>query len=163
MIAEVLAAADGAVPTRIAVDVGPGSFTGARIGLAAALALGMAWACPIDGAASDAFVARSVFARPGAPARLLVVLDASRGQVFVREWISAGPRGLTQLMSPDEATARAREAGAVAGNGIALLGPISCWSLAARPDASSAVWLVAQDRLAPNPLYIRAPDVMRGV
>ena len=49
MVAEVLAEAQMTKPDLIAVTVGPGAFTGIRIGLAAARGLGLAWNIPVAG------------------------------------------------------------------------------------------------------------------
>lgn len=161
MAAEVLSSV-GVVPTRIVVDVGPGSFTGVRIGLAAARAFGLAWGCPVEGVSGDTLVARAIFALPDAPLRLLVVLDAMRGQVFAREWTRHGACGPTQVLSPAEASALVDHIGAAAGNGVPLLGGNQAWSSAVGPNAASVARLVAADLLLPAPLYFRAPDVERG-
>jgi tRNA threonylcarbamoyladenosine biosynthesis protein TsaB len=65
-------------PDLVAVDVGPGSYTGLRIGLAAAKGLAFAWGRPLIGIPTvDALEA---LAPP--TAQLLCALDASRGQVY---------------------------------------------------------------------------------
>lgn len=158
MIAQVLAEAGGLTPTSIVVDVGPGSFTGVRIGLAAARALGFAWGCAVDGVASDALVARALFAREDTPDNLLVVLDALRGELFVREWTRSGPLGPARTATPEMAGAQARAIGAAAGNGLSLLDDFPSWTALLGPSAAAVVHLVSQDRTTPVPLYIRAPD-----
>src|SRR5687767_1864638 len=54
MIAELL---DGRRPSSILVDCGPGSFTGVRVGLAAAQGLAIGWGIPIAGYSSLALLA----------------------------------------------------------------------------------------------------------
>ena len=159
MIAELLAEA-GRQPERIVVDIGPGSFTGVRIGLAAARALALAWACPVHGVTADTLVARAAFEREDAPERLLVVLDAFRSELFVREWTADGPRGAFEVLAPADVAARAALIGAVAGSGVPLLAAPPAWVDATGPDARAARWLRANDLASPTPLYIRAPDAI---
>ena len=67
---------------RIAVGIGPGSFTGLRIGIATARALAQARGLPIAGVGSLAALARGISEHPDAIGSVLPVLDARRGQVF---------------------------------------------------------------------------------
>ena len=60
MIEEML---DGHVPARIIVGVGPGSFTGLRVGIAAAHGMAIGWSIPLSGMSSLALLAAS--APPG--------------------------------------------------------------------------------------------------
>jgi tRNA threonylcarbamoyladenosine biosynthesis protein TsaB len=67
----------------IGVGVGPGSFTGLRIGLATARALGQALEKPVAPVGTLAALARGIAERSGAEGRpVLAVLDARRGQAF---------------------------------------------------------------------------------
>ena len=74
---------------RIAVGIGPGTFTGLRIGIATARAVARARGIPLVGVSTLQSLA---MARPGpdaAPAALdtvLAVLDARRGEVFAASW-----------------------------------------------------------------------------
>lgn len=72
---------------RIAVGVGPGTFTGLRIGIATARALARARAAELVGISTLQSVALGA-AAPGAPRAdtLLAVIDARRGEVFVAAW-----------------------------------------------------------------------------
>ena len=65
------------------VDIGPGSFTGIRIGIAAARALGVAWGVPVLGFSGTGLVAAAAFAADPALAQVAAVIDAGRGQRFV--------------------------------------------------------------------------------
>lgn len=68
----------------IIVDIGPGSFTGIRIGIAAARALGLSWGVPVTGCAASALVAAEAFAQQPQLAAVTVCLDAGRGQVLLQ-------------------------------------------------------------------------------
>jgi tRNA threonylcarbamoyladenosine biosynthesis protein TsaB len=157
MVAELLAET-GARPDGILVDIGPGSFTGVRVGLAAARAFGLAWGCAVDGVPADALVARAAFALANAPDRVAVVLDALRGEVFARAWDRDGPCGPLRAMVPGDAADWVDEIGAAAGNGLALLRPRAGWRDPRGPSSASAVLLRPGDLVPAHPLYIRAPD-----
>ena len=70
---------DGGRPDAILVDVGPGSFTGIRVGLAAARALGSAWGVPVTGYHSLALLA----AIDGYRDATAIVVEGGHGEVFV--------------------------------------------------------------------------------
>jgi tRNA threonylcarbamoyladenosine biosynthesis protein TsaB len=73
---------------RIAVGVGPGTFTGLRIGVASARALAHASAVPLIGVSTLQSLALNALAAPD-PASfgsVAAVLDARRGEVFAAAW-----------------------------------------------------------------------------
>lgn len=96
--------AAGMVPiSHIAVCVGPGSFTGTRIGVAGARALGIAWGVPVSGASSLAALAHAA-TQQGLEA-CLVLHDAQRGMVYGQYFNGQNPVGDSRLLTRDEAVA----------------------------------------------------------
>jgi tRNA threonylcarbamoyladenosine biosynthesis protein TsaB len=88
---------------RIAVGVGPGTFTGLRIGIATATALGRAREIPLVGVSTLESLALGGVAEPragDAPAAILAVIDARRGEAFVAAWRAAGGGLGDRLLAP---------------------------------------------------------------
>lgn len=159
MIAELLY---GRTAGHVLVGVGPGSFTGLRVGIAAAHGLAIGWGCELSGMSSLALIAAS--APPGA--RVAAAMPGGHGELFVQQFDGPelAPAGPLLNLSPGEAAARI-SAGQVAGPGAAELvaargwgEAIDCW-----PRAADALKLPeALRNLAPRPLYARAPDARPG-
>ena len=155
---------EGGRAERILVDVGPGSFTGIRVGLAAARAFGLAWDATVAGYSSLAIIAAAAFAA-GARAPLAVVLEGGHGEVFMQGYALDGDLAATDaLVSLSPAAAIAALAGRdVIGNGVRFLTPLAP-DLPARPalpDARDALRLPMRlATLPPTPLYGRAPDAV---
>jgi tRNA threonylcarbamoyl adenosine modification protein YeaZ len=74
---------------RVIAEVGPGSFTGLRVGVAAARALGLAWSAALTGVRSTVMVAARARAE-GIADRLTVALKAPRGQIWVERFAAGG-------------------------------------------------------------------------
>jgi len=153
----VIALLAGRRPDAIVVDTGPGSFTGIRIGIAAARALGLAWGVPVTGCEGGALVAARAFAlRPGLAA-VTVLMDAGRGQVLhqtVTADFTLSPietRSVVALApGADEASAGAM---ASADHGDRVH--------AGHPDMADLMCLPPARRgLPPAALYIRPPDAV---
>lgn len=81
---------------RIAVGVGPGSFTGLRIGIATARGLARAAALPLVGVSTLRSLAVNAQDAPGSPGAVAAVIDARRGEVFAAAWRADG----VMLISP---------------------------------------------------------------
>jgi tRNA threonylcarbamoyl adenosine modification protein YeaZ len=146
----------------ILVDVGPGSFTGVRVGLAAARGLAIGWGAQVTGYSSLALLAAAGFAEDPALAALAVVLEGGHGEVFMQAFTPsplAEDGALRSLLPADALDALGGRA--AIGNGIGRLSPLAPDHdlRDALPRAADALLLPAGfATLAPRPIYGRAPD-----
>lgn len=158
MIAEL---PEGGRADAVAVDCGPGSFTGVRVGLAAARGLGIGWGVPVTGFSSLALIAAAAFAARPEAGRLAVAIPGGHGELFVQSFRRGPePEGAIASLPPGEA-ARTVDAPLVVGAGAAALVAArgSGEAMEAVPDAADLVLLPpALAALPPAPLYGRAPD-----
>jgi tRNA threonylcarbamoyl adenosine modification protein YeaZ len=145
---------------RIVVDSGPGSFTGIRVGLAAARALSLAWGVPVSGFSSLALVAAMAIDRhPGQAVD--VVMTGGHGEWFLQPFDADGAPIVPLASLAPDAAAAASTAALVAGSQAEALaaarGPVAAVPL--WPD-SRAFALLRADALSPDPVpaYGRAPD-----
>jgi tRNA threonylcarbamoyl adenosine modification protein YeaZ len=156
MIAALLA---GRRPGGILVDCGPGSFTGIRVGLAAAQGLRIGWGVPLAGFSSLAAIAAAAGAEEG---EIAVALEGGHGQLFVQSFGEEPMRALDALRSlTPAAAATAIRSGRVAGSGAAALVAARGYgeAIEALPRAADARRLPPALRsLAPRPVYGRGPD-----
>lgn len=159
MIAEL---PDGGRADAILVDVGPGSFTGIRVGIAAARGLALGWGVPVSGYSSMALVAAAAFASPPLPDRVAVVLEGGHGELFMQPFAAPPLAATADLVSlpPADVLARLGDVPAI-GSGWRFLAAIDPQVPGhdALPDAATAILLPpAFTALPPRPLYGRAPD-----
>lgn len=142
---------------QILVSLGPGSFTGVRVGLAAARALALAWGARCKGYPTLSLVAQQ--AQSDEP--LTVCMSGGHGEWFVQDFDATGmPLGPLSSLSPDNAAARSGPALVVGSQAEALtLRRGHGKALAHLPDARHAL-LVPCDLISLDlsPLYGRAPD-----
>lgn len=145
---------------RIAVTVGPGSFTGIRVGVAAARGLGLALAVPVVGVTTLEVMARAATAASGRGA--IAVIDAKRGEVYLQAFDAAGNAASEPMLLT---VAQAREfvdnnsEYEATGSGIAALAPQSTGqSVPDRFAVALVASIGARTQRAPKPLYLRGPD-----
>lgn len=157
----VAALPDGGRADAILVDCGPGSFTGVRVGLAAAIGLGIGWGVPVRGYTSTALVAAAAFDADPGLTEIAVVLEGGHGEVFMH----AFDRTLADLMPlaslKPEAALAALGTRAAVGSGVRYLQALDPTLVAheALPEAARAGLLPAARAFLPaRPIYGRAPD-----
>lgn len=151
---------------RIAVTTGPGSFTGIRVGIAAARGIALVVGCPVVGIGTLALFAAAARDRAG-PRPVLAVLDARRDEIYAQAFDADGaplfePFAGSAVDVAAHATADMMLAGSGAGLvAAAMAEPARIVPVAAVPDISA---LLRLGRAAPppagppRPLYLRAPD-----
>jgi tRNA threonylcarbamoyladenosine biosynthesis protein TsaB len=157
---------------RIAVTLGPGGFTGVRVGVAAARALTLATAKPVVATSSLHVMAAEALAHSDLVAGrdLIVAVDAHRGELYVQSFSPSGePVTAPHAIAADDAEWLATDRSlAIVGSGASLLGAAAkLRGLDVRvglptllPSAQYLVMLAMQ--FSPltvlSPLYLRAPD-----
>jgi tRNA threonylcarbamoyladenosine biosynthesis protein TsaB len=163
MVREAMAAAGASFQTldRIAVTVGPGSFTGLRVGLAFAKGLALALDRPCVGIGTLAALAASA----GDGARRAAVIDAGRGGVYLQIFEGRNELTAPDILPVETAAARLVELTPLElliGPQATRLAPVLTGSeaidlAAPSPDAIASL-AIAAPVIPPRPLYLRAPD-----
>jgi tRNA threonylcarbamoyladenosine biosynthesis protein TsaB len=164
----------------IAVGVGPGTFTGLRIGIATARALASANGLQLKPVSSLAALAAGIEAemaaggteaKAGAPPSLLAVIDAKRNEVFAAEYEQGGRRRWgPEALRPEDLADRAGARLAAGDGSVRFRGVLEAAGISVMPDESrthvvralhvcrlaAGVPGVAPQAVLPD--YVRAPD-----
>ncbi len=159
----------------VAVTIGPGAFTGLRIGLAAARGMALAAGIPCVGVTSLEAIAEAIGSSERAGRALLVALDSKRGDLFAQVFDAGGPPlgppvavsydGLLDVLPPRPLVVAGTAAPAVVerlvhrGWDAVRAGGTGC------PHARDVARVAARRWIAgevtgkpPSPLYLRPPD-----
>lgn len=155
MLAELL---DGRTADEILVGVGPGSFTGIRVGIAAAHGLAIGWGARLSGMSSLALLAAGL----NDPGEVAAAVIGGHGEIFVQQFDGRSLEPASELRSVRPAEAAATiAANTVVGSAARQLVDCRGWgeAIEAMPSASDALRLPQRLRSLPaKPVYARAPD-----
>ncbi len=172
MVKRVIERVEGGFPTisRVAVSIGPGSFTGLRIGISAARAIGLAAGVPVVGVSTLAAYAAPLI-NPAESGVIAVAIDARHGAVFFQAFTMSGRTIVLPRVIPVKDAGRAigsgpvklagSAAGALAVEAMTLGLKSTIADLRPAPDiaAIARLGLIADPATAPpKPLYLRAPS-----
>jgi tRNA threonylcarbamoyladenosine biosynthesis protein TsaB len=172
LLDRVLAKVEGgfAALDRIAVTVGPGSFTGLRVGIAAARAIGLACSIPVVGVSTLAAMAAPLILEQK-PGSVGIAIDARHGNVYFAGFGADGRAFLPPRVTTVRDAVRSlgsgplRLAGSAAGllaaeaHAVGLSAEIISDSLVPDIGYVAKLGLFADPSHAPpRPLYLKAPD-----
>lgn len=150
----------------LVVGVGPGPFTGLRVGITTAMTLSHVLSRPVHGVCSLDAIAHQVLAGPGAPEDFVVATDARRKEVYWARYTGGDRVGDPAVHKPDELPAQVRDL-PVAGRGGQLYPGAFGEPLPVSDVDAAHLGLFAASRLADGaqllplqPMYLRQPDAV---
>ena len=163
----------------IAVTIGPGSFTGIRVGLAAARGIALALDLPLIGVTGFEAAAAALGDADPADGFLLVALESRRVDLFIQLFAADGralgvaaavlPEALAEIVTAAATTgagpltvtgdAAPRAVAALAGRGCASIVGVAEPAAIGAQRAALRRWRRGERGGRPRPLYLRPPDV----
>jgi tRNA threonylcarbamoyladenosine biosynthesis protein TsaB len=160
--------------TAIAVSAGPGTFTGVRVGLAAARAMSLTLGLPAEGFSSLHVLAMGAIraGEAGPSETVAVAVDARRGEVYAQQFGPGGvPAGPPELLTAAAAAAAVPAGAVLVGSGVERLAEVHAEAAArvavrVHPAAADLAALAAARFVSPDwkasgpprPIYLRRPD-----
>ncbi len=172
MIERVMAKVEGGFSSldRVAVTIGPGSYTGLRVGISAARAIALAAGIPAVGISTLAASAAPFIGREGGRV-VAAAVDAKHGQVWFQALNAQGKQLVSVRQVNHRDAARAIGAGPVSLVGSAALAVANeAWAIgldalvvddAKAPDVTwvARLGMIADPESAPpRPLYLKPPE-----
>lgn len=160
LLPAIAALPDGGRADAIAVDVGPGSFTGVRIGIAAARALALAWSIPLYGYSAPAMIAAKA-AQAHGDGPIAVTITGGHGELFWQCFAADGLRATSAITStPIAELATTLCADLFYGTGAEALVTARGGGTAVSlyPDAADYGLIAGLEPLPPSPIYGRGAD-----
>ncbi|WGW12906.1 tRNA (adenosine(37)-N6)-threonylcarbamoyltransferase complex dimerization subunit type 1 TsaB [Saxibacter everestensis] len=158
----------------VAVGIGPGPYTGLRVGIATALGFGLGWSVPVHGVLSIDALAWQLASAGCVPTDFAVAIDARRKEVYWGRYSGVDSAGTPRLAAgPDVSTptdfASAIEGVPRGGRGILLYPDLLGEAVSDKPELveplASGIGEIAVRRTAagmtleePRPRYLRRPD-----
>ena len=183
LIERIMAQVEGGFASldRVAVTVGPGSFTGIRVAISAARSFGVALDIPVVGVSTLAAFAAPLVLEPKAPSKkpasplpavIVSAIDARHGQVYLQACSPSGAILMAPTVLPLSEAVEKLPPGPlrITGSAAPLLA-IAAWSAHREAEvegetAATPILYVARlgmiadpQEAPPRPLYIKAPDV----
>lgn len=156
LLREVLAEAGPVEITHVATGMGPGPFTGLRIGIAAARAFALGRGVPVVPVPSHFAPALTRLESDAAPAPFAVVTDARRREVAVSVFDGLDADGLPRLTAETVLVPRADAEEHLAGTPYAEVTELAASDLG---RVAARALAAGRTLTGPEPLYLRSPDV----
>jgi len=148
----------------ILVNCGPGSFTGVRIGMSVASALGLAWNASLAGYQSLHLIAVQALAQLPKKSPVFVAMQGGHGEFFTQNFNSIGVAKDDLLSLPSEQAIERADASILAGSAVeSISSGVKAFdqSFLLLPNASMALQINNKNRQLPlTPVYGREPDAV---